>query len=243
MSLEFLTPDARAPGQVIARSPMERAAARAGASLSRLDGWNVAMAHCEPALEMSRLTETVGFADRSRLAKLELQAEPELLARVVAQASGGLALEPGQAARSEDCWWCPVTPRRVLALSEPAHAAPLSAAVARAGAEGGGELTVLDLTCALAGMSLHGPQAREVLARFCALDCRPAVAPTGAFRPGSIARTPGYLLVEAPEVLLLLVGWALGEYLWDVVADAAEHLGGGPVGAEALTRRMEAVDA
>ena len=31
-----------------------------------------------------------------------------------------------------------------------------------------------------------------------------------------------------------MVGWALGEYLWQVVADAAEQLGGGPVGAEAL---------
>jgi sarcosine oxidase, subunit alpha len=34
--------------------------------------------------------------------------------------------------------------------------------------------------------------------------------------------------------LLIMVGWALGEYLWHVVADAAEHLGGGPVGAGAI---------
>ena len=47
-----------------------------------------------------------------------------------------------------------------------------------------------------------------------------------------MARTPGYVLVEAEDRLLVLVGWALGEYLWEVVADAAEHLGGGPVGAD-----------
>ena len=31
-----------------------------------------------------------------------------------------------------------------------------------------------------------------------------------------------------------VVGWALGEYLWTVVADAAERLGGGPAGNDAL---------
>jgi hypothetical protein len=41
----------------------------------------------------------------------------------------------------------------------------------------------------------------------------------------------------------VLVGWALGEYLWQVVADAAAHLGGGPVGAEALARHREAANA
>jgi hypothetical protein len=37
-----------------------------------------------------------------------------------------------------------------------------------------------------------------------------------------------------------MVGWALGEYLWEVVADAAQHLGGGPVGADAIAERQHA---
>jgi sarcosine oxidase gamma subunit len=45
--------------------------------------------------------------------------------------------------------------------------------------------------------------------------------PVGAFRPGSVARTPGYVLRTAADSLLVLVGWAFGEYLWQVVADAA----------------------
>ncbi len=32
----------------------------------------------------------------------------------------------------------------------------------------------------------------------------------------------------------MLFGAALGRYVWTVVADAAGHLGGGPVGTEAL---------
>jgi heterotetrameric sarcosine oxidase gamma subunit len=241
VSLDFLTPDSTLGHRVLARSPMERLAREAGAQLMPQNGWNVALAYVEPAAELARLIDTVGFADRSNLTKLELQAAPEILAGIVARASGGLVLEPGLAACSRGTWWCPVTPTRVLVLSEPS-AAPVRAAVADA-ADADGEVTVVDVTCALAALSLLGPGARELLARFCAIDVRRAVTALGGFRPGSVARTPGYVLVEAEDQLLVLVGWALGEYLWQVVADAAEHLGGGPVGAEALVRHLETADA
>ncbi len=43
------------------------------------------------------------------------------------------------------------------------------------------------------------------------------------------------VLREGEERFLLLFGWALGEYVWEtVVADAGAHLGGSPVGADAL---------
>ena len=49
--------------------------------------------------------------------------------------------------------------------------------------------------------------------------------PVGGFRPGSVARTPGYVLREDAERFLMLFGWALGEYMWTVVADAGERTG------------------
>ena len=65
MSLAFLSPS---PG-AIARSPMERQALAAGAQVEERDGWNVTVRF--EGDEAGR--DTVGFADFSHLAKLELQ--------------------------------------------------------------------------------------------------------------------------------------------------------------------------
>jgi heterotetrameric sarcosine oxidase gamma subunit len=248
VSLAFLSPDATSARGVRARSPMERLALAAGARLARVEGWNVPNAYDEPTVERARLTQSVGFVDRSSLLKLEIHAEPRELAGIVAQASDGLALEPGLAGRSpaagaQATWWCPVTPSRALVLAEPTGAADVRAAVARAAADVQGTVSVVDVTCGLTALALVGPGARELLARFCAIDVRPAVTPVNGFRPGSVARTPGHVLVEGSERLLVLVGWAFGEYLWQVVADAAAALGGGPVGAEALALHVESAGA
>jgi len=132
---------------------------------------------------------------------------------------GPHGIELGQAARVNGGWRCPVTRDRTLVLGDRS-------------AEG------VDLTCSLAALAIGGPQAREVFARFCALDLRERSMPLHAFRPGSVARTPGYVLREDEDRFLMLFGWALGEYVWTVVADAARDLGGAPVGVDALDRQV-----
>jgi heterotetrameric sarcosine oxidase gamma subunit len=216
---------------------MQSLAKAAGARFESRGGWDVAVAYDGREAESagSAANSNVAFADRSHLTKLELQAEPAALARIVAAASGGLTLEPGLAARSPGTWWCPVTPSRILVLSESEHMEGLGQGIEALAAEAGDELAVTDVTSGLAALALLGSGAAELLARFCAIDVRPAVTPVAGFRPGSVARTPGYLLKEADDRLLVLTGWAYGEYLWELLADAAEHLGGGPVGEDALT--------
>jgi heterotetrameric sarcosine oxidase gamma subunit len=112
--------------------------------------------------------------------------------------------------------------------------------VSEAALEVAGTVSVVDVSTGLSGLALAGPLSNELLARFCAIDVRLSATPVAGFRPGSVARTPGYVLREREDQLLVLVGWALGDYLYEVVADAAEHLGGGPVGADALAEPADA---
>jgi heterotetrameric sarcosine oxidase gamma subunit len=214
MSLDFLSP---APS-AIARSPMEREALAAGATLEERDGWNVAVSFEGEEPHRS----TVAFADRSQMGKLELQAAD---LEALAAAAGSDPLEPGRASRAGDAWVCPLTAQRALILCEPDRTADLRQ---RLGAD------AVDLTSAMGALTIAGPLAPEVFARFTAIDLRPRVTPVYGFRPGSVARTPGAILREAEDSWLMLFGAALGSYVWTVVADAASSLGGGPIGIDAL---------
>ncbi len=204
MSLAFLSP----VGEAIARSPMERLARAAGAEFEVRDGWNVPLRYGAGA-------GPVAWADVSHMRKWEVRGAWE--ARVASEVRGAdLGGDLGTARREGEAWWCGLTRDRALVLG---GAAPEGA---------------LDVTCSYAALTILGPLARETIARFCALDLRPDKAPLHSFRPGSVARQPGMVLVEAPDRFLLLFGWAVAEYMWTVVADAAEHLGGAPIGLEAL---------
>jgi glycine cleavage system aminomethyltransferase T len=203
VSLDFLSPAQSA----VARSPMEREALAAGATIEQRDGWNVAVWF---AGEQGR-RDTVAFADRSALGKLELHREH--------------GLELGLAHRRDDAWWCPTSQERALILCEPGRTAELRTQLGH---------EAVDLTSAMGALTIAGPLAPETFARFTAIDLRPQVTPVHGFRPGSVARTPGAILREAEDSWLMLFGAALGSYVWTVVADAAASLGGGPVGADAL---------
>jgi heterotetrameric sarcosine oxidase gamma subunit len=150
----------------------------------------------------------VGFADQSHLAKLELQRAHDV--------------ELGTATLADGVWWCPFTRARVLLIGERRDVPELDGAV--------------DVTTAYAALAILGPLARELFARFTAIDLRDPVTPVHAFRPGSVARTPGAILRQAEDRWLMLFGAALGQYMWTVVADAADSLGGGPIGVDALDR-------
>jgi sarcosine oxidase subunit gamma len=220
VSLEFLSPSAEA----LARSPMERQALAAGAQLEERDGWNLAVRFDGLDAERERCASAVGFADLSHLGKVELQG-----------GQGG-GLELGTAALTDGAWWCPYSSERSIVLCEPGELAALRERLQAGAAEQDGLTSVIEVTTVFAALAIEGPLARELFARFCALDLRDQHTPVGAFRPGSVARTPGAVLRQSEERWLMLFGAALGQYMWTVVADAAAGLGGGPVGVDALTR-------
>jgi heterotetrameric sarcosine oxidase gamma subunit len=239
VSLEFLSPGPEA----VARSPMEREARAAGARVERRGGWNMTVGFGAPDAERERCRYSVGFADHSHLGKIELQAGPADLAAIVAAATGGETPQLGKATRAEGAWWCPYTAERALVLCDPGSAAGLRKRLTDAAASAAGPVSVVDVTTVYAALTLVGPLARELFARFTAVDLRDPVTPVRGFRPGSVARVPGAILREGEERWLMLFGAALGRYLWTVIDDAARHLGGGPVGSEALDPVDEPLEA
>ncbi|HET7120443.1 MAG TPA: hypothetical protein VFI17_04225 [Solirubrobacterales bacterium] len=225
MSTAFISPlgSAEAP----ARGPFADAAAAAGAVTEVRDGWEVVTSFGDAAAERAACASSVGFADFSFLAKLELQAP----AATLESAAG--ALELGSAERREGAWLCPVAPELRLELHPPAAAAARREQLEAAG------VRTCDLTASLGAISVCGPRATETIARFSAIDTRPKSLPVSGFRPGSIARTPAYLLREDEERFLILFGAAYGAYFWETVATAAAGLGGRPVGLDALAAPSE----
>jgi glycine cleavage system aminomethyltransferase T len=223
-SLAFLSPGPNA----VAKSPMEPGAAAAGAAFEERDGWKVAVSF--PGEDAS----VVGFADMSHIGKIEIQASPDDLAAIVADASGGASLELGTATRAEGAWWCPYSATRAVVLCAPADTVALRDRLLASVADANGLASVIDTTTAQGAMTILGPLARETFARFTAIDLRRQVTPVHGWRPGSVARTGGAILCEAPDRYLMLFGAALGQYVWTLVADAAGNLGGGPVGVDAL---------
>ena len=230
MSLAFLSPG---PGAV-AKSPMEPGAVSAGASFEVRNGWKVATGFTDADTERALCASSVGFADVSHVGKIEIQADADDLARIISGASGGASLELGRATPAEGAWWCPYSAQRAVVLCETGDTAALRDHLTASAAGANGLASVIDTTTAQGAMTIIGPLARETFARFTAIDLRRSVTSVHAFRPGSVARTGGAILCEAPDRYLMLFGAALGQYVWTVVADAAGHLGGGPVGVDAL---------
>jgi heterotetrameric sarcosine oxidase gamma subunit len=235
VSLEFLSPDAAATEGAftpLARSPLAHPARVAGAVCEPRDGWEVAISYGDPGAELALARSAIGFADLSHLGKLEAQAHRDDLPAILA--GGGTEPALGRAVRANGAWWAPLSAERALVICEAARLAALRPELEAAAAAAPGPAGVLDLTAAYGALALVGPMARETFARFSAIDLRPAATPVGGLRPGSVARTPGVVIREAEDRYLMLFGAALAEYVWTVVADAAESLGGGPIGVEAL---------
>jgi heterotetrameric sarcosine oxidase gamma subunit len=243
VTLEFLQPDRGAPElgfEPVPASVLLPQAREAGARIEVREGWRVAADYGSVERELEACRATAGFGDSSWLGKIELQGPADDLSAVAA-AAGGEGIELGRASSAADAWWCPFSGRRLLAVCDPGRTPALRESLEDAAAQR--PVSVIDLTCALAAVTIVGPQAPELLARLTALDLRPDHTPECSFRPGSVARIPAMVIRERRDRYVLLFGSAYAQYMSAQLTDAAEPLGAYVVGADALARAREEVAA
>ena len=236
MSFEFLEPDRAAPElgfEPVPTSALLPQAREAGANVDVRHGWRVATDYGSEERELQACRATAGFGDSSWLGKIELQGAADAVAAVAA-ATGGEGIEVGRATHAADAWWCPYSDRRVIVVSEPERTPGLRESLQTAAADK--PVSVTDLTCALAAVTLVGPLATEVLARQTAIDLRPGTTPECSFRPGSVARIPASVIRKRGDRYVLMFGSAYAQYMWAQLTDAAEPLGAYVVGADAMDR-------
>jgi len=236
MSFEFLAPDAAEPvdgTRPALRSPIEWELREQGANFADRAGWRVVTDYGNAARELAACRETVGVADLSHLGKLELRADVGVTSAIVAELTTDGALALGRAILHDEVWWCPMTMSRVLAITPPERTPEIRDRL-EAAASAAPFASVIEMTAAYGSNALVGPLATETFARTMALDLRPEHFGDGAFAPVSVARTPGMVLRQGPDLFLHLFGAGFAHYVWTVFVDAANHLGGRPVGVTAL---------
>jgi len=245
MSLKFLSADeAQVQGAFtpLLQSNIEAELVDAGAQIEERDGWRVAANYGDTIAEKKACTDSVGVAELSSLGITELLANPAVIEAITTEVAG-TAAKLGEAVFAAGAWWCTVKPDRVLAITSSGDTASLRGRL-EAAADARSELTsVTDLTSTLTTFSVSGPLARDTFARITALDLREREFPLRGFLPGSIGRVPGLLLRQGPDSFLHTFGAASAQYMWESVIDAAEELGGRPVGIDALGPLGGAVEA
>jgi heterotetrameric sarcosine oxidase gamma subunit len=164
-------------------------------------------------------------ADVSHTAKVELRG-----AREEVDAATGTS-EHGRASLADGAWTLRLAPRRALLLGPFGRLGDLRAKAAGA----------IDVTSGLAAVTIGGPRVRELFSRTSALDVRARAFPDGACMTGSVARCPAIVLNEGGDRFRILVGWELGEYLWETVLDAGAPIGVTAVSSSAALREEVSV--
>lgn len=120
---------------------------------------------------------------------------------------------------SEAAVWYQITPERALCLCPYPQTASLREQLRES------FRLVVDQTAALAILALAGPEAPVALRRLTSLSSFPA--------SGALAHVPAHVL-EQNGSFWVVFPQEYGHYLWEVVVDTVEPLGGGPVGVAAL---------
>jgi sarcosine oxidase subunit gamma len=138
--------------------------------------------------------------------------------------NGELPAAPCTVSRAGDVEVLWLGPDEWLVLAEPGRQRELEDLLRTAIGDSRG--AVVDVSAQRTALSLSGPAAREVLARGCAIDLDPRIAPAGTCVQTRLARTGVTIVVrdERAGEFLLLVRASFAQYLAAWLTDSCTGL-------------------
>ena len=229
------------------RSAMARLELLQGAVMSELDGWQQPLHYGDGASELEMLRESVGIHDLSPRGAVRLVGEG-----AIAAATGLFSSQKesaiGQARECRIAADNGMTPLLELRLARDEFiflTAPGDAESVAESLQTSPDSCVhtVDISSGLAGAGIIGPQATFLLSMISELDVSAEAFldlhcvqsrftdVTGLLVRQDLGPAPAYQLYFTREY---------GEYIWEAITQAARHIGGGPVGTEAIRRMQDA---
>ena len=227
----------------VKRSSLHQKHLALGATLEEREGWQRPARYSSAEQELERLKAAAGFCDISPMGKISLQGEEldHLLTATFRDAGelqiGSLGqMNLGSPSDPWDCVLARLAMDEYLAVTPTGRNAALVEMLEEDPDRCG---HVLDLTSSLAGVSIAGPSAGLLLTNLTDLNLSDAAFPDLRCALSKMAGIHGTLLRRDVGGLLcyeLYFTREFGEYMWDVLMEAAERYDAVPVGIEAMER-------
>lgn len=222
------------------RTAMHHSHLEMGAVMDDADGWQLPLHFGDAGQESVWLRETVGVSDVSPIGKVMVVGgeAASAVARLVAvageQGINTVAEADSSLERGGKLLSVRLADDEFLVLTPPGVAASAVAAVQQANS---GTAYAIDVTSGLCGVVIVGPATQGLMSRITDVDTAPDALRDLTCVQSRFADVQGLLLrrdVDGIAMYQLYAGREFGEYLWEVLAETARELGGGPVGTHAL---------
>lgn len=224
------------------RSPCHALAAKAGATFSVSNGWELPASYPSEGEALERAMSAAVLIDDSSWSKLVVEG-PSAAAFIADRLLLPVSEKVGGATLAGEVWAYRLRPDRALVC---APAGPGQDALRRLSEGDWPQLvSVTDMTDGWARLLLIGPQSKTVLARLTGLDIRDSVFPSPGSRQTSVAKTTQLILRHdlvsdvadaATPSYALLGGRSYAAYLWDALLDTGTSIDLRPAGLETLRR-------
>jgi len=225
----------------VAQSALHHVHLALGAAMTDSDGWPHPSRYTSADAELDGLRTAVGLCDVSPVGKLLVQGEAVdayLSAEFseIADLPGGRVLRQQPKGAKSQATLARLAQDEVLVITGPGQAPAL--------AENLGEAAdrcahAVDVTSALAGIKIAGPESHRLLAAVTELDTSPQAFDDLSCAQARVAEVHGTLLrLDAGDLLSyeLYVDRSYAEYIWDALMEAGAHLDVVHFGSEALAQ-------